>query len=54
MRLALAHGNTHMAVAADKIDEAMAEEARQLAEARLREKLSDYFAERTPQEGEAA
>ena len=32
---------TDMAVAADKIDEAMAEEARQLAEARLREKLSD-------------
>lgn len=32
---------TDMAVEADKIDEAMAEEARQLAEARLREKLSD-------------
>jgi F-type H+-transporting ATPase subunit epsilon len=32
---------TDMAVAADKIDEARAEEARQLAEARLREKLSD-------------
>lgn len=32
---------TDMAVAADKIDEARAEEARQRAEARLREKLSD-------------
>jgi F-type H+-transporting ATPase subunit epsilon len=32
---------TDMAVAADKIDEAKAEEARQRAEARLREKLSD-------------
>ena len=32
---------TDMAVAADKIDEARAEEARRLAEARLREKLSD-------------
>ena len=31
---------TDMAVAADKIDEAKAEEARQRAEARLREKLS--------------
>jgi F-type H+-transporting ATPase subunit epsilon len=31
---------TDMAVAADKIDEARAEEARQRAEARLREKLS--------------
>jgi F-type H+-transporting ATPase subunit epsilon len=31
---------TDMAVAADKIDEAVAEEARQRAEARLREKLS--------------
>ena len=30
-----------MAVAADRIDEAKAEEARQRAEARLREKLSD-------------
>ena len=32
---------TDMAVAADKIDEAKAEEARQRAEARLREKISD-------------
>jgi F-type H+-transporting ATPase subunit epsilon len=32
---------TDMAVAADKIDEAKAEEARQRAEARLKEKLSD-------------
>jgi len=32
---------TDMAVAADKIDEARAEEARRRAEARLREKLSD-------------
>ena len=32
---------TDMAVAADKIDEAKAEEARQRAEARLREKLSE-------------
>jgi F-type H+-transporting ATPase subunit epsilon len=32
---------TDMAVAADKIDEAKAEEARQRAEARLHEKLSD-------------
>jgi F-type H+-transporting ATPase subunit epsilon len=32
---------TDMAVAADKIDEATAEEARRRAEARLREKLSD-------------
>jgi F-type H+-transporting ATPase subunit epsilon len=32
---------TDMAIAADKIDEAKAEEARQRAEARLREKLSD-------------
>jgi len=32
---------TDMAVAADKIDEAKAEEARRRAEARLREKLSD-------------
>jgi F-type H+-transporting ATPase subunit epsilon len=32
---------TDMAVAADKIDEAKAEEARLRAEARLREKLSD-------------
>ena len=31
---------TDMAVAADKIDEAMVEEARQRAEARLREKIS--------------
>jgi F-type H+-transporting ATPase subunit epsilon len=32
---------TDMAIGADKIDEAMVEEARQRAEARLREKLSD-------------
>jgi F-type H+-transporting ATPase subunit epsilon len=32
---------TDLAVAADRIDEAKAEEARQRAEARLREKLSD-------------
>jgi F-type H+-transporting ATPase subunit epsilon len=32
---------TDMAVAADQIDEAKAEEARQRAEARLREKISD-------------
>jgi F-type H+-transporting ATPase subunit epsilon len=32
---------TDLAVQADKIDEAKAEEARQRAEARLREKLSD-------------
>ena len=32
---------TDMAVAADKIDEAKVEEARQRAEARLREKISD-------------
>jgi len=32
---------TDMAIAADHIDEAKAEEARQRAEARLREKLSD-------------
>jgi F-type H+-transporting ATPase subunit epsilon len=32
---------TDMAVAADHIDEAKAEEARQRAEARLREKISD-------------
>jgi F-type H+-transporting ATPase subunit epsilon len=32
---------TDMAVAAEKIDEAMVEEARERAEARLREKLSD-------------
>jgi len=32
---------TDMAVAADKIDEARVEEARQRAEARLREKISD-------------
>ncbi len=32
---------TDMAIAADKIDEAKVEEARQRAEARLREKLSD-------------
>ncbi len=32
---------TDMAIAADKIDEAKAEEARQRAEARLREKISD-------------
>ena len=32
---------TDMAIAADRIDEAKAEEARQRAEARLREKISD-------------
>ena len=32
---------TDMAVAADKMDEAKAEEARQRAEARLRERLSE-------------
>jgi F-type H+-transporting ATPase subunit epsilon len=32
---------TDLAIAADRIDEAKAEEARQRAEARLREKLSD-------------
>ncbi len=32
---------TDLAVAADRIDEAKAEEARRRAEARLREKLSD-------------
>ena len=32
---------TDMAIAAENIDEAKAEEARQRAEARLREKLSD-------------
>ena len=32
---------TDMAIAAERIDEAKAEEARQRAEARLREKLSD-------------
>jgi F-type H+-transporting ATPase subunit epsilon len=32
---------TDMAIAAEKIDEAMVEEARERAEARLREKLSD-------------
>jgi F-type H+-transporting ATPase subunit epsilon len=32
---------TDLAVAADRIDEAKAEEARQRAEARLREKLTD-------------
>ena len=32
---------TDVAIAADRIDEAKAEEARQRAEARLREKLSD-------------